>query len=279
MNDITINNIDDIERKLLAMPQAECAVFHKFSPGLYIRELFMPAGTLAIGHEQKFEHFNVMLKGKVLMLNDDGSRTEISAPLSFVGKPGRKIGYVLEDMIWQNIYPTNETNIKKLEEKYLNKSDAWKENNILKQNLCKLEHKNDNDDFNKMLIDVGVTKEIVKKQSENMDDYQEIITNNIKIIISESSIEGKGLFATAPIMAGEIILPARLDGIRTQAGKYTNHSANPNAEMKFIDGNIYLIAKTEISGCRGGELGDEITIDYRQAIKETLKSLEDICQP
>ena len=91
-------------------------------------------------------------------------------------------------------------------------------------------------------------------------------------------IQGKGIFATAPIMIGEIIFPARLDNMRTQAGRYANHSINPNAEMIKIDSNIYLKSKRFIHGCKGGELGEEITIDYRQAIKETLKGLEDICQ-
>ena len=70
-----------------------------------------------------------MLAGRVTMLNDDGSTTEYKAPMIFVGKPGRKIGFVHEDMTWLNVYPNVENeqlNITKLEDKYLTKSDGFK---------------------------------------------------------------------------------------------------------------------------------------------------------
>jgi hypothetical protein len=120
-------NLEEIEAKMLVMPQADCPVYHYFSDGLYIRELHMAAGTLAIGHIQKFPQVNIFIKGKILMLKEDGTQGEFSAPATFVGPPGRKVGLVLEDLIWQNVYPNpeNETDIDLLEEKFIKKSDTW----------------------------------------------------------------------------------------------------------------------------------------------------------
>ncbi len=119
-----VAQMENAEKELLQHPQADCPVVHHFGPGVCIREVFMAAGTLAIGHKQKFEHLNLMLRGKVMVINDDVTANVLTAPMIFVGKPGRKIGYVLEDMVWQNIYATDETDVKKLEAMFLDKSGA-----------------------------------------------------------------------------------------------------------------------------------------------------------
>ena len=270
-------NAEQIETALLKLPQVDCPVIHRFSPGLNIRELFMPKGTIAIGHHQNFEHFNVMLKGKVLMLNDDGTKTELTAPQSFTGKAGRKVGYVMEDVVWQNIYPTTETNIDILENTYLTKSDTFKLNQTLKFGVDEIEREADRLDYQKMLKDVGVSHELALAQSENTEDVLELKLETLKVKLGKSPIQGTGLFATSYINEDEIISLARIEGMRTQAGRYTNHSVSPNAKMiKDADDNVFLVAIRNINGCMGGELGEEITVDYRQVIEEMAKEV--LCQ-
>lgn len=268
-------NLEELEGELCKLEQVNCPVTHRFSEGLYIRELFMPAGTVAVGHFQNFRHYNVMLKGRVVVLNADGSKTELVAPYTFTAEPGRKIGYVLEDMVWQNVYPTTETDIDKLEKKYITKSETWKLCNEQKKELKRSMREYDRNDFLKMLEEVGVKNEYVIEESENEADQISIKVENLKFKVDESEIQGKGIFATADIKAGEIISLARFKGFRTDAGRFTNHSHKPNAFMKNVDGNIFLVADRNITGCVGGELGEEITIDYRQAISI---AKEEICQ-
>jgi hypothetical protein len=87
------------------------------------------------------------------------------------------------------------------------------------------------------------------------------------LYIRESDIEGQGLFLSAPVAAGAIIAPGRLDGKRTPAGRYVNHSATPNCfYIKTESDDVYLIAKRDIIGCQGGDQGEELTVDYRQGI-------------
>lgn len=259
MNAVISGRIERLERSMLSMPQAACNVRHIFGPGLYIRELSIPAGTYAIGHYQKTEHMNVMICGSVTIVNDDGSHTLLSAPLTFVAKPGRKVGYVHEDMVWQNIYATEETDIEKLEAIFLEKSEAFNSRQKL------IEYANDGD-YAAMLSEVGADEETVRKQSENEADQIPFPFGCYKVKVGRSNIEGRGLVATADIAAGEIVCPARLGGFRTPAGRYTNHAKNPNAEMVAIDGDVYLAATRNISGCVGGEDGEEITVDYRRSV-------------
>lgn len=258
--------IEILEIELLKMDQVPCPVIHRFGPGIYIREVTVPAGTVAIGHYQKYEHMNVFLHGRVSMFNDDGSMTELCAPMIFVGKPGRKIGYVHEDMVWLNIYSTNERDVETLEKTFLDKSPAWEFMNKLRENQA-LKAIGDIEDYRKLLTEYRLSEETVRAQTENEDDQIPMPLGNYKIAMASSHIEGSGIFATCPIESGEIIAPARIDGKRTPVGRYVNHSRKPNAQMIEFNGDIYLVALTEINGCRAGFLGEEITTDYRSNLK------------
>lgn len=261
-------SVEQVESAMLALPQADAPVVHRFGPGIYIREVSIPAGVLAIGHAQRMEHMNVMLKGRVTMLNDNGTTTELVAPMVFVGKPGRKIGYVHEDMVWQNIYATNETDIEKLEATYLEKSDAWQQDQKLRTSVSALQIDVDRADYRAMLEEVGIAHEVARAQSENESDQVPMPMGSYAMMVADSQIEGKGVFATATIAAGTVIAPARIGGMRTPAGRFTNHSAMPNAVMvQRPGGDIDLVATRQIAGCTGGQPGEEITIDYRQALR------------
>ncbi len=261
-------SVEQVEVAMLALPQADAPVVHRFGPGIYIREVSIPAGVLAIGHAQRMEHMNVMLKGRVTMLNDNGTTTELVAPMVFVGKPGRKIGYVHEDMVWQNIYATTETDIEKLEATYLGKSDTWRQDQKLRTSVSALQSDVDRADYRAMLAEVGIAHEVARAQSESESDQVPMPMGSYAMMVADSQIEGKGVFATATIAAGTVIAPARIGGMRTPAGRFTNHSATPNAVMvRRPNGDIDLVATRQIGGCTGGQPGEEITIDYRQALR------------
>jgi hypothetical protein len=261
----TLAKIENPERALLEYEQSPCPVTHHFGPNLCIREVFMPAGTLAIGHHQKFEHMNIMLKGKVVVIDDKGLSVTLTAPLMFVGKPGRKVGYVLEDVIWQNIYATDLKDINAVEDQFIEKSLDWQKDAEAKFAVDVLSHSATREDYLSVLAEAGLSHELARQQTENETDRLDL--DNINIRVAKSPIDGLGLFVTSSVKAGEVICPARIDGMRTQAGRYTNHSMSPNAKMVLLNnGDIDLVALTDIQGCQGGSLGTEATINYRQAL-------------
>lgn len=270
--------IGKLEKHMLTREQVSCPVTHQFSPGLYIRKVEIPAGTFAVGHHQNFEHMNLFLKGSVTILKDDGTTERITAPMMFTGKPGRKIGFIHDDMVWLNIYPTNETDVEKLEATFLTKSEAF-ESEVTEKKLKLLTCGLDHEDYRQALAEFGFTEEIARAQSENTDDMTELPPGGYKIKVADSAIEGKGLFATADLEEFEIIAPARIDMKRTIAGRFSNHSANPNARMvEGLDGNIFLQAIKPIAGCRGGFDGEEITTNYRESLALTRKIGDIQCQ-
>jgi hypothetical protein len=114
-NGFLMQKVDAFLEEARKMPQVDCSTKHHFGPNLYIREVTMPAGTVVVGKSHKAEHMCVMLSGKMIIVKDDGSRQELVAPMTFVGSPGRKVAYILETTVFQNIFVTNETDIDKLE--------------------------------------------------------------------------------------------------------------------------------------------------------------------
>jgi hypothetical protein len=250
--------LDRLELEMSALPQAECEVAHIFTPGLYTRQVSIKAGTFAVGHYQKSTHLNVMLSGRVTMIEPDGSNIERCAPFVYVAGPGRKVGYVHEDMVWLNVYPTSETDVSVLEALLLDK--IYNPERIQGQLTA-------DDDFAEMLKELGVTADTVRQQSEESSDLTPFPHGSYGVRTGASLIEGTGLLATSTHQPGDLICMARIGGKRTPAGRYTNHSRVPNARMAATpNGDIALVAVRRIKGSRGGQDGDEVTVDYRQAL-------------
>lgn len=101
--------------KSLELPQVDCQTKHYFGPSLYIREVTMPAGSVVIGKPHRKEHMCVMLQGRMIIVDAEGNKKELVAPLTFVGGAGRKVAYILETTVFQNILATDETDIEVLE--------------------------------------------------------------------------------------------------------------------------------------------------------------------
>lgn len=256
-------DMDCVERSMLSLEQEPCPVVHRFGPGIYIREVTLPKGIFALGHHQKEEHTNIVLRGKVLM--EDG--TTIEAPMMYVGKPGRKCGVILEETVWLNVYSTTETDIEKLEERFLEKSEFFighESERIAKETESIVRARID---YHKMLNDLCVTEELVRAQSENTDDQISMPYGSYKFQVGPSRIEGRGLFACSDITCGETIGIAREGSMRTPVGRYANHSGCPNSIMKRIGNNIVLVATKDIVGNRGGQMGEEILVDYRNSVE------------
>lgn len=253
-------HVGEVEKIMLEEEQVECNVYHHFHKGLYVREVHIPKGTFVIGHYHKTEHLNVFLKGKATFIDYDGNVATMEAPMMFSSQPGRKIAFAIEDMVWQNIFPTDEKNIEKIEAMYLDKSDCFME---LQGGEKRQE---DIDDFRKVLDEYGITEEYVRETSENEEDQTAFPNGVTTVGIFESNIEGKGLFTMASIKKGDVIVAGRIGDKRTPAGRYVNHAISPNAEPIDTENGVDFVAIRDIEGCKGGFMGEEITIDYRQGL-------------
>ena len=101
-------------------PAVPMPVSHHFAPHVYVRQIFMPAGTLVIGKMHRTEHFNIITAGIVRLLNDDDSISEVTAGDIFTSKPGvKKVLYIVEDTKWVTVHPTESTDMQVLEKELI----------------------------------------------------------------------------------------------------------------------------------------------------------------
>lgn len=107
--------VENLLAQVEQMPQVDVNTKHYFGPGIYIREVTMPAGSTVIGKPHRKEHMCVMLQGRMIIIDAEGNQKELVAPLTFVGGAGRKVAYILETTVFQNILATDETDIEVLE--------------------------------------------------------------------------------------------------------------------------------------------------------------------
>ena len=119
IDNLLSQKVDHLLAQTEQLPQVDCQTKHYFGPNIYIREVTMPAGTVVIGKPHKQEHMCVMLQGRMVVVKDDGTKQELVAPLTFVGSAGRKVAYILETTIFQNIMATDETDIDVLENMFI----------------------------------------------------------------------------------------------------------------------------------------------------------------
>lgn len=95
--------------------QVECPLKHHFAPGVYLREIFMPAGAIVIGKIHKTEHFNIIQKGRVSLIGE-GETKILEGPCTFISKAGvQKVLYIHEDTVWSTIHITDERDLDRLE--------------------------------------------------------------------------------------------------------------------------------------------------------------------
>jgi hypothetical protein len=254
----SLENVESLEAEMLKYNQAEIPLKHHFAPGLYGREIIMPKGIFAIGHAHKEDCINVVLRGNVSVFIE-GKVKQIKGPCMFLGKAmDRKVGYVNEETVWITFHPTTETNIEKLEDDLLVKSDSFINfQELFSSGLVTRKPV----DYEELLKIMNVSESEVRSRSEEESDLiplPEAFKNNI--ITDKSDIEGMGVFSGKNYVSGDLIAPARIGLFRTPVGRYTNHSESPNCEMRLDgDGNINIFAITSISQ------NQECTVDYLAA--------------
>lgn len=97
---------------------------HFFAPGVYMRTLFIPKGHVVVGAIHKTKTLNILLKGKISVVDSNGQKVIAAAPFIFVAEPGQKAGYAIENCWYANIFPNKNdiTDPRQLEAKFTAKT-------------------------------------------------------------------------------------------------------------------------------------------------------------
>ncbi len=94
---------------------------HTFCDGVYVREIFLKQGVVAIGKIHKHDHVFFLLKGKLMLCTENGVQ-EMVAPCYGKSPAGTKrVVVAVEDSVFVNVHPNpdNEEDIDKLEQKFV----------------------------------------------------------------------------------------------------------------------------------------------------------------
>ncbi len=121
-------NILNLESAMKDLPgyseggKDHCRITHYFAPGVYAREMWMPAGYLITGKIHLTEHLNILSQG-VVSVSNKGKSITMQAPYTFVSPVGTKRAiYAHEDSTWTTIHATDLTDPDEIEEEIIAES-------------------------------------------------------------------------------------------------------------------------------------------------------------
>lgn len=86
----TLADIERLQTAMSKLPQIEgLRTRHYFADGMYIRELWRPAGCTIVGKTHRREHAYIVATGRVMVVGD-GMQAEHEGVTVIVSKPGTK---------------------------------------------------------------------------------------------------------------------------------------------------------------------------------------------
>ena len=113
--------VQEFEAAMRTLPPAlqvepkSLTVRHHFAPGLYLRELHIPAGMITTGKIHKYACLNILAKGRRSTVVDNQIVT-IEAPHIHLSPPGiKRVSLTHEDSVWITVHATNLTDIDAIE--------------------------------------------------------------------------------------------------------------------------------------------------------------------
>ncbi len=100
------------------LEQVDCPLTHTFAPGMYAREILLPADIFIVGKIHKHAHLNIVTRGLVTVVTEFGRRL-IDArerPVTFTSDAGTKRAlYVHEETVWTTIHAVHSTDLAEIE--------------------------------------------------------------------------------------------------------------------------------------------------------------------
>jgi hypothetical protein len=148
--------VDNIEAAMMQLPDEliDGPLVHKFTEGMYIREIFMPAGSLWTSKIHKTEHPYVVSYGKVAVSIDAQEWYEITAPYTGITNPGtRRVLFIIEDCIWTTFHRIDgmKSEFNNLSEEEINKIVEEIEDKILEPHINQITGSDVGKEYKKIL--------------------------------------------------------------------------------------------------------------------------------
>lgn len=108
--------IERLKDYLLSLPDKFLPhVEHEVTDGMYMRKMYIPAGTLLIGKVHLKHCHNIVAAGEIGVLTETGSK-RLKAGFTGMSQPGtQKVGYTYADTVFINVFRTDKTELEEIE--------------------------------------------------------------------------------------------------------------------------------------------------------------------
>lgn len=109
---------------------------HSFADKMYVREIFIPAGSMLTGKIHKHSHPNFLMSGEVEVFTEFEGKQHLKAPLSMISKAGTKRAIkAITDVVWITVHsnPNETEDLVQLENEIISPSYMALENKEIKQ--------------------------------------------------------------------------------------------------------------------------------------------------
>jgi hypothetical protein len=120
----TATKLDQLETMISQCEQPHVPIIHRFTPGLYIREMQLPAGALLTTMKHCTEHPFVLSKGRLHVSSENEGTVIYEAPFCGITLPGtRRAMFAETEVVWTTFHATSETDVEKIGEMILEPND------------------------------------------------------------------------------------------------------------------------------------------------------------
>jgi hypothetical protein len=250
-----LERIRRFEQALLSMPQVSMETTSLLHGQMYARTIFIPAGTAVTGTLTNLDNICIV-SGDISVTTDNGMQRLVGYHVLPASKGYKRVGYTHRDTYWTTLIHTKSDTVEAAED------EMTSESHLLQTRRPGIEFdwaSKARSDYNTFVREFGLPLGFIDAVMRRTDDLVETEACFRNMVMSESRIHGIGVVAIRDISAGECIAPARRDQMRCVAGRFTNHSHEPNAEFRAtgIGDHVDMIALCDIAA------GSEITVDYR----------------
>lgn len=227
---------------------------HRFEDGWYIRVFRMPAGVVFIGRPHNLGHICKLISGKLAIMHELGQKY-YEGPATLLTKPGYQMVLMSQtDILAETRHPNplELRDINALEaEIFGSAEEVLDRGRVIAAQF----------DYKEMIAQHGLSEDTIQKLMTTAYVDGLLDTGQEKVMIADSQINGRGCYALVAMGEGDTIAVASVGQRGTAAGRYTNHSPEPNARPEKVDDTGYFIALRPIAE------GEEITVNYRQVLK------------
>lgn len=121
----TLEDVQRLQGALGNFPQLSLEPRHYFAQGQYVRELWMPSGSIVVSKIHKHQHISVMVYGDTTVYTERDGKVRHRGYHTMVTEPGTKRAlYMHEDTLWLTFHSSESRDLSDLEDELITPDDA-----------------------------------------------------------------------------------------------------------------------------------------------------------